>query len=249
MHKFTRTRQPCQDNKIMGHVFSGLLFVLVLLIAGFIFVNSTYLNVGKVVVEGNKYMTTDEVYRIAEIPEPINILKLSTSDIRERLKRDLRVSEVNVIRKFPSTIIINVKERQPLAYVASGYGFVEIDSQGVILAAYRNLKQINVPMITGARIDNDYVGDTVQHQEIRLVLDYLSQLDEPILNQISEVHLQSNGNLTAYTLKSCQIRIGKADRISDKAKLTNEILNELTSNGASVEYIDLNYASPFIKFK
>ncbi|MPM93237.1 hypothetical protein SDC9_140373 [bioreactor metagenome] len=37
--------------------------------------------------------------------------------------------------------------------------------------------------------------------------------------------------------------------MAEKAKLTNEILNELTGKGALIDYIDLNYASPFIKFK
>jgi len=37
--------------------------------------------------------------------------------------------------------------------------------------------------------------------------------------------------------------------LSDKAKLTNEILQELGDKKKIVEYIDLNYAPPVIKFK
>lgn len=249
MQKITQTRRPRQDNQTFGHVFSALLILLVVLIVGFLFVNSTYFNVGKVAVEGNKYIPTEEIYLIAEIPEPINILKLNTGQIRDRLRRDLRVSDVDVKRKFPSTIVISIKERQPLAYVASSYGFVEIDNQGVILAAHRNLKQINVPMITGIRLDVGYVGDNVENLEIKPVLEYLSKLEESTLNQISEVNIQASGSIVCYTVKSSQLRLGKAERMAEKAKLTNEILNELTGKGALIDYIDLNYASPFIKFK
>ncbi|MDD4600768.1 MAG: FtsQ-type POTRA domain-containing protein [Negativicutes bacterium] len=212
-------------------------------------VNSTYFNVGKVTVDGNKYMLTEEIYRIAEIPDPVNILKLNTGDIQERLKRDLRVADVDVTRKFPGTIVISIKERQPLAYVASGYGFVEIDDKGVILAAYKSLKQINVPMITGIRLESGYIGDHVENQQIKPVLEYLSQLEGPILNQISEVNIQASGTIVCYTVKSSQLKLGKADRMADKARLTNEILRELADNSARIDYIDLNYASPFIKFK
>ncbi|NLP41413.1 MAG: FtsQ-type POTRA domain-containing protein [Veillonellaceae bacterium] len=249
MQKFLQKRRPQQDNQPFGHVFSALLILLVVLIVGFLFVNSTYFNVGNVVVEGNKYMPTEEVYVIAEIPEPVNILKLNTGQIRERLLKDLRVSDVDVIRKFPSTIVISIKERRPLAYVASSYGFVEVDKQGVILAAHKNLKQINVPMITGIRLDGGYVGDNVEHPQVEPVLEYLSTLEEPILNQISEVNIQAGGSIVCYTVKSSQLKLGKAERMAEKAKLTNEILNELAGNSAIIDYIDLNYASPFIKFK
>lgn len=249
MQKFTQSRHSQQDNQTFGHVFSALLILLVILIVGFLFVNSTYFNVGKVAVEGNKYISTEEIYLIAEIPEPINILKLNTSQMRERLKRDLRVSDVDVTRKFPSTIVINIKERQPLAYVASSYGFVEIDKQGVILAAHKNLKQINVPMITGVRLDGGYIGDNVEHPQIKPILEYLSKLEEPILNQISEVNIQAGGSIVCYTVKSSQLKLGRAEKMAEKAVLTNEILHELAGKDAIIDYIDLNYASPFIKFK
>lgn len=249
MQQVTNTSRSQKNNQAMSRMFSILLAILVILIVGFLFINSNFFNVGRVVVEGNKYILTEEIYRIAEIPETVNILKLNTSEIRQRLKKDLRVSDVEVVRRFPSTIVICIKERQPLAYIASGYGFVEIDNQGVILSAYKNLKQISVPVITGIRLESGYVGDCIEHANIRPVLEYLSNLDEDILNQISEVNIQTNGNIICYTVKSSQFKLGKPERMTEKAKFTNEILHELVNNVSDIDYVDLNYASPFIKFK
>jgi cell division protein FtsQ len=189
------------------------------------------------------------VYKIAEIPEKINIFSLNTSDIKTRLLYDLRISEVDISRRFPGTIVIHIKERKPMAYVTSGYGFLELDSQGVVLAAFKNLKNMNVPMITGIRLDNEYVGDKIENPPIRSVVHYLSLLDETVLKQISEVNVRSSEQVFAYTLTSVQIRLGNSENLSDKAKLTHNILHEISDKKMNVEYIDLTYASPFIKLK
>lgn len=229
--------------------FAFCLAALAVLIAFFLFINSSYFTVGTVVVEGNKYITVEEVLRVAGVPERVNIFRLKTSEISERLMNDLRVSEVQVARKFPATITIQVKERQPLAFVANQYGFVEIDRQGIVMMAYKNLKQVKVPVITGVRLGNVYVGDQVNNPGLLHVLTYLSALDEDVLNQLSEVNIKSADELVAYTTNSVYIRVGDNQRLTEKAKLTGEILHEISAKKMAVEYIDLNYTSPIIKIR
>lgn len=240
---------PKDKGPMSSQGFIGLVLVLVILIAALLFIKSSYFVVGEVIVEGNNYVTVEDVYHIAEIPEKLNIFSLNTADIKKRLLYDLRISEVEISRKFPGTIVIHIKERKPMAYIASAYGFLELDQQGVVLAAFKNLKHINVPMITGVRMDNEYVSDKVENPSIKNILNYLSLLDEAVLNQISEVNLSSSEKIIAYTVTSAHIRLGSGERLPEKAKLTNDILREITDKKMAVEYIDLTYASPFIKLK
>ena len=223
------------------------LAALIVLIAIFLFIKSPYFTVGTVVVEGNKYVTVEEVLRIAGVPEQINIFRLKPTEISERLTNDLRVDKVQVKRSFPATITIHVKERQPLAFVASQYGFVEIDRRGMVLVALKNLKQVKVPVITGIRLGNVYVGDQINNSGLSDVLAYLSGLDEASLNQLSEVNIKSPNECVVYTTNSVCIRIGDNQRLMEKAKLTGEILQEIAMKKLIVEYVDLNYTSPIIK--
>jgi len=241
---------PRKDKHLISaQGFIRLLLVLVILIAGLLFIKSSYFTVGSVIVEGNKYVSIEEVYRIADIPESINIFNLNTTTIKMRLMRDLRIAETDVSRRFPGTIVISITERKPMAYVASGYGFLELDKQGVVLAALKNIKQINVPMITGIRLENEYINDKIENESIENIVNYLSLLDEITLNQLSEINLKSSEQIIAYTVNSVYIRLGNSAQLSDKAKLTNEILHELSDKKKIVEYIDLNYSPPVIKFK
>lgn len=245
--EFQDTRK--RKRMISTQGFIGLLLVLVMLITGVLFIKSSYFTVGSVIVEGNKYVSVEDVYRITDIPDAINIFSLNTATIKTRLMQDLRIAETTVSRQFPGTIVITIKERKPTAYVASNYGFVEVDKQGVILAVFKNLKQINVPMITGIRLENEYVGERIENPALKSIVNYLSLLDEGTLNQLSEINIKPSDEIVAYTLNSIHIRLGNSERLADKAKLTNEMLRELEGKKIRVEYIDLTYASPVIKFK
>lgn len=247
LERLQQERGPRKN--VPGPAFILSLLALAILIAGYLFIKSTYFAVGSVVLEGNKYMSAEDVYRAAGIPEKINIFRLDASEIRSRLLRDLRVAEVDVSRSFPTTIVITVKERQPLAFVANAYGFVQLDKQAVVLAAFKNIKQVNVPIITGVRLGNIYVGDKVETLPVKGVLAYLAALDEATLNQLSEINIKPSGELTAYTVQQITIRLGNGERLAEKAKLTRDILQEIGDKKSAVEYIDLNYASPYIKFR
>lgn len=247
MQRLEQERRPLRKGPSKGFLLS--LFLLALLVATYLFLTSTYFAVGSVIIEGTKYMAEEDVYRAAGIPERLNIFRLDTADIKRRLLHDLRVAEADVTRQFPATVVIRITERKPLAYTACSYGFVQMDKQGVVVASLKTIKQFNVPIITGVRLGNSYVGDTVDNPQIKKVLEYLAALDEGTLNQLSEINIKSTGELTAYTIHPIMIRLGAQERLEEKAKLTTDILHDISDRKSTIEYIDLNYASPYIKFK
>ena len=247
LEKIKSERQP--PNSAPGPKLAKWLLLLAIVIAGYILINSSLFAVGTVVVEGNNYLSLEDIYRTAGIPEKINIFRLSTSEISSRLSRDLRIAEANVSRRLPATIVISVKERLPMAYAASAYGFVQVDKQGIILAALKNIKQMGVPIITGVKLGNVYIGDKVNVAEMQNAINYLAALDETSLNQLSEVNIKASGEMTAFTLQGVPIRLGGGDRLVEKAQYTRDILRDIGAKKTAIEYIDLHYASPYIKFK
>lgn len=230
-------------------MFLGLLLLFILFIIGFSSITSSLFAIGRVEVEGNRYITTEEIYQIAGIPERMNIFRLNTGEIQSRLEQDLRIEGAIVTRQFPSTIQIVLEERIPLAYVACEYGFVEVDRQGIVLAAHKSLSEIKVPIVTGIVLNNLYVGDAIEQPLLLDVLKFLALMDETTVNQISEINVENPEKIIAYTNSSAKVRIGDTNRLDEKAKLTEEFLQELKTTSLPIEYMDLTFASPFIKFK
>ena len=234
---------------ITKKLFLSLLFLVLLLIAGFSVVISPAFSLGTVRVEGNFYMAENEILEIAGIPESINIFRLNTVEIEERLSKDLRIETAQITRNFPSQLTISIKERQPIAYVACDYGFVEIDRNGMAIMACKNLKNIQVPMITGIILHNIYIGDQVDDPVIKQALVYLAALDEESINKMSEINIKDKNQLVAYTNNSVQIRIGGLENLAEKARLTQGFLADANVKQLPIEYIDFNFTSPFIKVR
>ena len=210
---------------------------------------SSFLTVGTVNVYGNERLDAAEIRRIAGVEESLNTLRLSTSEMKRRLESDLRLCNITVMRQGITTITIRVDERQPAAMLATSYGFAQIDNQGLIMAVSKSIKHIKTPLITGIKLGNVYVGDRVTEPEIKAVMEYLDALDVPTRTAISEINLNSAGQLTVYTTDAILIRLGAPERIADKAAMTLEILKEIRTKNIRTEYIDLQSAAPFIRLK
>jgi len=237
------------ERKRRKTVLAVWLTALVALTAFFLFITSSYFVLGSVEVVENKYISTEDVLSIADVPEQINVFRLNTREIKKRLLRDLRIAEANVSRKFPTTVIISVKERKPIAFAATQYGFAEFDKKGTVLAIYRTVKHSNIPKITGIRLGNVYVGDEIPPGAVKNALTYLSFLHEETINRLSEINIKPPDEFDAYTKDSVHIRLGAQDRLKDKAKLTIDILHEIDGKKLNIGYIDLTYTAPVIKLR
>ncbi len=212
-----------------------------------IVVYSPLFTVREIAVTGNLYLDKDEVTRIAGVYLGEPLFQMDTVAVTKRITEDLRIEEASVRRSFPDTLKITVKERTPMATMATDYGYADIDRRGKVIDSYKTLKKMPIPMITGLTLRDKYIGDDVEDKIIKDILTFLQQLDAPSLNQISEVAIVSPDYIVAYTTKRVQIRLGKLERLEEKAKLTIDFLEDLAENKRNIEFIDFNYTAPFVK--
>jgi len=93
------------------------------------------------------------------------------------------------------------------------------------------------------------VAVTVDNEIVRQILDFLQRLDEETLNRLSEIAIVEADYIVMYsaTERPVQIRLGKLERLDEKARLTEDFLRDLETNPHPVEYVDFNYTTPFIK--
>lgn len=225
------------------------LLIFAVLLSGYLLFQSTLFSVGSVAVQGNRSLDQDEILRIAGVGTRINIFRLDVDTIRSRLTQDLRIADADVKRHFPGAILITVRERQPAAYMPTSYGFAQLDGDGTILAVVKTIRRMDVPLITGHSLGNAYVGERVEAPAVRAVLTYLSCLSESAFNQISEVTIQSSGHLVGYTTHAARIKLGGLERLAEKAASTSEIITEADNKLAIIDYIDLSYTTPYVKFR
>ena len=232
-----------------GRLFRGLIFLVVsAAVLGF-FVYMPFFTLNEIRLDGAKYLTEEDILRIGNIYIGEPLFKLETDVVQSRLSKDLRIEEVSVRRRLPHTLEIKIKERRPIATIICDYGYLDLDHNGTIIDSYKSIKTMKIPMITGASVRDLYIGDEIDDELVKKILDFLQRLNEDTLNLLSEIAIVDTDYIVMYTAteRAVQIRIGKLERLDEKARLTEDFLRDLATNPHPVEYVDFNYTAPFIK--
>lgn len=201
----------------------------------------------QLVVHGNVHLDENELCEIARIHYGQRLFELKTDEMTTNLLRDLRIESAVVRRQLPHKIEMDIVERIPVATVACDYGYLDFDRQGKVIASYRSLKGADIPIITGVKLRDLYIGDDNNDPQIAQAISFLARIDPADIGEISEVSLRNPDAVVAYTKTALPIRLGQLTGIPDKAALTQDFLRDQKTTRHTVEYVDFSYDAPFIK--
>jgi cell division protein FtsQ len=112
--------------------------LLVALVAGavwLVFISSV-LTVKKVDVQGDSFLSREQILTAAEVPTGGHLAQLDLEAIRSRVSALAPVRHVDVSREWPDGVLIKVTERTPVAVVQIGGAFHAMDADGVLFRDY-----------------------------------------------------------------------------------------------------------------
>lgn len=201
----------------------------------------------QLIVHGNVHLDENELCEIARIHYGQRLFELKTDEMTTNLLRDLRIESAVVRRQLPHKIEMDIVERIPVATVACDYGYLDFDRQGKVIASYRSLKGADIPIITGVKLRDLYIGDDNNDPQVAQAISFLARIDPADIGEISEVSLRNPDAVVAYTKTALPIRLGQLTGIPDKAALTQDFLRDQKTTRHTVEYVDFSYDAPFIK--
>ena len=135
--KKARQKQIWARRRRIGCIFTVLgVFVI------WLFLRLAPVSFGTIIVDGNENMSFEDVYRACGAYSYVNVVQLSTDDVEERLKKDLRIADATVTREFPATIHVTLTERKPAAVITTLYGFAYVDKTGRVIELGPQIKEI-----------------------------------------------------------------------------------------------------------
>ena len=230
-------------------IIKGLMFLGICGGLMSIVVYSPLFTLQRVSLHGNTYLKEEDILTSGRLHKGEPLFQLETDAVTQNLMKDLRIESVVVRRKLPDTLDVEIKERTPVATVACEYGYLDLDRQGKVIASYKNLRKMPIPLITGVSMHDKYIGDDNTDENVKKVLEFLAMLDSETLNHLSEINIANPHAVTAYTNQSVQIRLGDFDRWEEKARLTRDFLLSLPHAKHQIEFVDFSYTAPFIRLK
>lgn len=202
--------------------------------------------VEKVQVYDTHILTGTEVKNLADIRTGSPLYKLSLLKIAQKVESNPFVNTAVVVRTLPYDVTITVKERDPIALVATPSSMFSVGKDGIILPLPMQRKN-NMPVITNVT-EQLTVGDTAKGTLMKAVefIDDARKLGIAFIADIGEVRLDG-GSLIAYTtVSSLQIIVGRND-FNTKLLYLRKFLQQVAEEGSpNYKYVDLRFKGQIV---
>ena len=171
---------------------STMLFVLMVLAPALAHATWEYLTrspfftVQKVVIEGSRWMTRARVEGFVHANSGGNLLRLDAGTLVQRLEQTGWVKEAEVERHLPGTVLVRLKENQPVATVLSS-GPQMVDRSGKPFRHVLPGEELPRPLLTGIGDPETRAGRRRLRQALSLA-DFYRRSGMPRFDTLAEVH-------------------------------------------------------------
>lgn len=101
-------------------------------------------------ITGNQYISDEIIKELASIDTVDNIMNINITTIGANLRKHDYIKDVRISKKFPSTIQIDIIERELFAFIQCKESKVIIDEDGIIFPYHSDIvKLMTLPIFMG----------------------------------------------------------------------------------------------------
>lgn len=195
---------------------------------------SPLFEVRRVRVEGNRRLSDAEVARLTGVRAGENILTLSTGRIERSIMRSPWVGSASVERSLPSTVVVLVRERTPVAWVKDPSGFVILAGDGTVL----DRRPTEPRSLVGLGRSRTALRPGSRAADLGPSLSVAGSLPPALRREVAsiravggEIHLRLDGG--------AGVLYGRPDSLQEKNAALVEVLEWSAERGAELRRVDL----------
>ena len=212
----------------------SLLAAATVLGALFVYVYSTilsspYFSIREISVRGVKELTEKDILAAAKIRMRSNILSINTDAVAKRISVNPWIKSVYVGRELPDHLVLEVRERTPVALVKQAGALYLMDVDGFVFKKLSRADEVDLAILSGVdvRAKSAYVlvGEALK------LLERLSAEDQhTFLGEVSEIHVDEVFGLSILTDKGLHLKLGR-ENFAGKLNQLQVVLADLEKRG------------------
>lgn len=151
------------------------------------FLLSPLFNILEIKVVGNQKITSEKIIDMSGIIINENAFKIDTKQAIINILQEPYMEKVEIKRVLPSTIEIQVKERQATFMLEFANGYVYINNQGYMLEISE--EKLEIPIITGyiTPVENIVPGNRLQTEDLKKMKAVLKIMETARSNEIEKM--------------------------------------------------------------
>ena len=191
--------------------------------------SASYLEIKEVSVRGVKELTEKDILAMAEILPRANILSVSTDAVARRISANPWVKNIYVGRELPDRLVLDVRERTPIALVKQTGNFYLMDGEGFVFKKLSKGDEVDLAIVTGVNIHAK--AQSALLAEALKLLERLSASDQhALLGTVSEMHVDEVFGLSVLTNKGLHLKLGRENFVGKLHQL-QVVLADLEKRG------------------
>lgn len=197
----------------------------------FFFKNPDY-QLRTIEVQTDGMLQREQILKAAALQEGENIFAVNLGKVHDRLQELPQVDEVQVVRKLPGEIDIQVVERKPIAWITDEKQITDpfaaentflVDGRGVLMKEKKLLPEyLGLPLILGCSSESLEAGKTVDSFEAKAALELLRESSGSFMQtrfQIREIDVSKGYCLIVTDKNHTRVTFGFDDMDSQLQRL------------------------------
>lgn len=201
--------------------------VLALVIALYLFANSTFFEIENIEWTGLSYLNAEQLNVYAALPVT-NVWRIDTKEFVALLQQHPWIETAKATWRWPNRLIVFVEERWPIAQTPSLGGWVLLDKEGNLLPAMEGVVVYTLPIITSLDLDSS--------EQLVAAARSIGSIPSKLMSSISEWNAT---NRSFVTISGVEILMGPPVDLEEKFALLENILADLQLRGERPKRIDL----------
>jgi cell division protein FtsQ len=241
-----------KDQPLSARAIKILIFYLAIGFLGWNFFNfvfsSNFCSIEEVIINGNDYLSEDEIFSKSQIKLGENIFKLDLKKSIDSIEQEPWIKEVEIKRIIPNKIIISLKERKAATIVRIGEEYFSSTKEGIVLSKIdRPEEGFDLPLVLGLEIDKIKLGEIIEKLEFRAALESINSLEVILPKKFCQVQILSPDDFMICNKDdTLKIRVNRSEVIINKENLLREALENIEKEKLLVEYIDIRFKDSLV---
>ncbi len=254
----TKKEEIANQKKKIILKFTKWITLLAILAGGIIYAMlSPIFNITNIYVEGNLKISSETIISLSGLSINENIFKFRTSDIIDKIKENAYIDKVEIKRKFPDAVEINVYEREATFALEFGNGYAYINNQGYILEITDSNAEF--PILEGYKTTTEEIKegnrlietDLENLGDVLKIMEAAKSVDANISDLITRIDISDNSNYILTLVKEKKkVYLGDTTNLSEKMLWIDKFLElEKKYEGTIYLNVNLNNETPYFREK
>jgi cell division protein FtsQ len=221
--------------------------VVLVAVAALVVLVSPVLSIRQVDIDGAVYSRRFDSERLEQVEASLRgspILSVDLAEARAELEASPWIRSVRITRDLPSRVIIEIEERQPLAWFAGSDGrFRVIDADAVVIAVLdgQPIEYLGI----AAAVAPDLEAGEAAPGSLRAAAQLIRSLPDEVARLVTALAVSEVGELSMTLTSGTEVRFGLPDDLQGKLVALVVVLRR--QDVADLRVIDLASGQPTVR--